>query len=109
MAFVSVLELHRNISQAKITVYANGSCMLPKVVCSSGDSVEVEIDLDSEQIRLRVGEGLNKKFNDTGSFSIPVAEYRKIIAAGEKKAVIPLDKHEDGWWYGSYRKQVESC
>lgn len=108
MGFVSVLELKRNRSRAKITFYKNGSCMLPKVVYGTGSSVEVEIDLDNKRLRLRIGDGLSKKFTDNGSFSVPAAAYREIITAGENKAVIELEKSEDGWWYGSYRNQEGS-
>jgi len=108
MAFVSVLKLNRNVSQPKVTVYSTGNCLLPKVVCSDGNSIDVEIDLVGQQLRLRVAEGLSKPFKDAGAFTIPKAAYREIVAPGEKKAVIALEKHADGWWYGSYRKQVKS-
>lgn len=102
MAFVSVLELNRNISNAKITFYANGSCMLPKVVSGAGSSMDMEVDFEIKEIRLRVGHGLSKKVTDNGASSVPAALHRKIISAGDNKAVISLDMRDDGWWYGSY-------
>lgn len=102
MAFVSMAEISRPLSEPKLTVRYTGMCSVNRAVAGDFDSVEAEICFESKTFRLRVGEGLPKKLRDGANFSIPKAAYQAILDGVDVKMVMPLTKGNDGWWYAKY-------
>jgi len=108
MAFISIASLAkytRNDSPApKLTVRANGSCHLTKIVVAEFNTVEVEIDTEEKLIRLKTGANYSRKLTGRVGvcFAIPSAVYRDVLNPGETKRELPLTLSDDGWWYGSY-------
>lgn len=111
MAFVSMSELRafsRTYSpshQPSLTV-RYGTAYITKAVYgdTKPSSIEVQIDAETKQVRVRTGEGLPNKLNGRvgHTFSFPKAAAKEIIPDGTKAVKIALSKEADGWWYGSY-------
>lgn len=114
MAFVSMSELRkfsRTYSpshQASLTV-RYGTAYITKAVYGDAkpSSIEVQIDAETKQVRLRTGEGLSHKLcGRVGhTFSFPKAAAKEVIPSGGKSLKIILTSGGDGWWYGEYQQQ----
>ncbi|CAM7369821.1 hypothetical protein PHDIMM138B_07270 [Phytobacter diazotrophicus] len=117
MAFVSMSELRkfsRTYSpshQASLTV-RHGTAYITKAVYgdTKPSSIEVQIDAEKKQVRLRTGEGLSHKLcGRVGhTFSFPKAAAKEVIPSGGKSLKIILTSGGDGWWYGEYQQQEEA-
>lgn len=115
MSFISLSEMRafsRTYSpshQPTVTV-RYGTAYITRAVYGEEkpSSIEVQIDAESKQIRIRVGDGLPSKLNGRvgHTFSMPKAAAKEIIPTGEKSVKISLEKDADGWWYGSYTESA---
>ncbi|WP_065804746.1 hypothetical protein [Klebsiella quasipneumoniae] len=112
MAFVSIIEMRKNTSGDKrctgpsITITAHGTAYITRALYTDKkpSSIEMEVDIEGKMVRVKTGEGYQKKL--TGrvrhTFNVPVFVRRKVLSEGEKSRRINLTKSDDGWWYGSY-------
>lgn len=105
MAFVSMAEISRPLSEPKLTVRNTGLCSINRSVSGEFDSIEAEICFETKTFRIRVGDGLSKRLRDGTSFSIPKAAYLEILDGIGGKKVMPLTNGQDGWWYAKYEKK----
>ena len=112
MAFVSIDKMKKftredsRCTGPQLTITVKGIGYINRALYDDvkPSTIEMEVDFETRQVRLRVGENLPKTL--TGrvkhTFNIPVAAYKNIVPAGEKNIKIALTKSDDGWWYGRF-------
>lgn len=110
MAFVSIEDLRKHSrSDAKgpvVTFRRAGNGYINQAVFDGPKqpTIDVEIDAESKQVRLRTGDNCVRKLvGRVGhTFSFPRKAANEVIPKEEEAIRIALKKGDDGWWYGSY-------
>lgn len=110
MAFVSIKSMRkfsRNDTKGPAVTFrrtGNGHITSAVFEGPKQPTIDVQIDAEVKQVRLRTGNaGTHKLCGRVGhSFSFPRKAADEVIPAEEKAIRVHLTKGDDGWWYGSY-------
>ena len=112
MAFVSINKMKKFTREdsrcvgPQLTITERGMAYITRAIYDEvkPSTIEMEVDLESKQIRLKTGNNLSKNLIGRlkHTFHVPIAVRKKIVPVGEKHLKIALTKAEDGWWYGSF-------
>lgn len=116
MAFVSI-ETMRKFSRSDargpaVTFRRTGNGYITQAVFDGPKqpTIDVQIDAEMKQVRLRTGDDCARKLvGRVGhTFGFPRKAADEVIPCGEKAVRIELRKADDGWWYGSYEAQEQA-
>ncbi|CAM3961284.1 hypothetical protein [Serratia silvae] len=116
MAFISMNEISKHIVTSSktgkfLTIRKNRVAYISKSVLAGEKTVEMQINVEKKEVRLRLGEGLRNKLCGPGGiggqFTVPSAVIEAIIKPEKINRRIDLEKNSDGWWYGSYKSEEE--
>lgn len=111
MAFVSQIAIARTkgrVGAGKLAPFVvfrktkSGTCCgnLNRSMPFRGESIDVQIDEDTKQIRINKDDSGYRVEPKGGQFSCSLSIFK--IVGGER---IFLTLADDGWWYGSYSHQ----
>ena len=116
MAFISI-ETMRKFSRSDatgpaVTLRRTGNGHITQAVFDGPKqpTIDVQIDAEMKQVRLRTGNDCAHKLAGRvgHTFGFPRKAADEVIPDGEKAIRIELRKGADGWWYGSYEAQEKA-
>ncbi|UAN54726.1 hypothetical protein KGP26_29700 (plasmid) [Serratia sp. JSRIV002] len=112
MTFLSMRKISNSSKTDKfLTIRKNRVAYISKSILAGEKTVEMQINVEKKEVRLRLGEGLRNKLCGPGGiggqFTVPSAVIKAVIERNQIKRRIDLEKNSDGWWYGSYKSEEE--